>query len=128
MSKVSLITGILMFVSGMGICTYLVWTTSPYLDNGQDNIRSILVMFAGIFLATGGLGALLLRPMHRRWPVLKGKTREDASLRQGLLTGLGFCIMALLTLFDLLDFAMAISVAFLIVLLETFLQNRRTVS
>ncbi len=117
-----------MLLAGVGICTYLAWAIPPYLDNGKDNIQMILVMFVGIFLATAGTGVLLAQKMHKRWPVLKGKTREDVSLRQGLLAGLGTCILALLALFDLLDFAMAISVAFLIILLETFLQNRRTAS
>ncbi len=117
-----------MLFCGVGICTYLVLEVPPYLDSGKDNIQVILVMFAGIFLATGGGGALLARKMHKRWPVLKGRANEDVSLRQGILAGLGICIMSLLSLFDLLDFAMAVSVVFLVVLLETFLQNRRLAS
>ncbi len=128
MSKPSLIAGTLMLLVGAGICGYLAWTIPPYHADGTDNIQMILVMFAGIFLATGGIGTLLVRKMHQRWPVLKGRTHEDVSLRQGMLAGLGICIAAVLALFDLLDFAMAVSVAFLIILLETFLQNRRSAS
>ena len=103
---------------------YLALTMPPFTPDGQDDIQAIALMFLGLFMATGGLGTLLAHKLHQHWPGMRGRGSRDVSLRQGLLLGLAVCLMCFMALFDLLDFAVAISILFLIVLLEMFLQNR----
>ncbi len=119
--------GIVMFLAGLGICLYLLQQVSPFLDTGQDNIEAIALMFLGLFLWAGGGFTVLSRQLQNKWPVLTGRIRENTGLRQGVLAGVAACMLALLAIYDLLDSAMALTVVFLALLVETFLRNRRAV-
>lgn len=118
---------IVMFLAGVGICLYLLQQVSPFLESGQDNIEAITLMFLGLFLLAGGGFTVVSRQLQSKWPVLMGRTRENTGLRQGVLAGASTCVLALLAIYDLLDFAMALTVVFLALLIETFLRNRRPV-
>ena len=79
--------------------------------------------FPCLFIDRRGLGPMLA-PICT---AMAGPARprfRDVSMRRGLLLGLAVCLMGIMALFDLLDFAVAGSILFLIGLLETFLQNR----
>lgn len=125
MQKMSGWLEVLMLIAGLGLCAFLVQRVSPFLDNGQDNVQAILLMYLGIFLFTVGTFSQLSRQIHARWPALARRPHEDFSLRHGLLAGVAACTMATLALYALLDFAMAVSVIFLVALMETFWQNRK---
>ena len=103
---------------------YLSLAVAPFTPDGQDDIQAIGLMFLGLFMIAGGFGTLLAHKLHQHWPGMRGHGSRDVSLRQGLLLGLAVCLMGVMALFDLLDFAVAGSILFLIGLLETFLQNR----
>lgn len=125
MTRWPVFLGIAMLLSGLSLCSYLVQRISPFLANGQDDVQVIALMFLGLFLSAAGAFSLISRKLQHSWPGLTGSAHADVSLRHGVLAGLALCIMAMLALYDLLDFAMAVSVVFLILLLETFVQNRK---
>lgn len=114
-----------MFLAGLGICLFLLQQVSPILDNGQDNVEAITLMFLGLFLLAGGGFTVASRQLQSKWPVLMGGSQVNIGLRHGVLAGTAACVLALLAFYDLLDFAMAITVVFLALLVETFLRNRR---
>lgn len=128
MKKVPVLFGLMMTFMGLAICGYLVVEVSPFEASGQDNREAIFTMFIGLFTLATGIGSLLAYKLHRRWPILGGGADEDLSFRHGVLTGIGAFMMALLALYDMLDFAMAASVVTLLIFLESYLQNRRRAS
>lgn len=114
-----------MFLTGLGICLYLLQQVSPIMEDGQDNIEAITLMFLGLFLFAGGGFTVVSRQLQSKWPLLMGGSQENMGMRHGVLAGTAACILALLAFYSLLDFAMAITVVFLALLVETFLRNRR---
>ncbi len=127
MNRLTDTLGIVMFLAGLGICSFLLQQVPPFLESGQDNVEAITLMFLGLFLLAGGGFTVFSRQLRSKWPALMGRTRENTGLRQGVLAGAAACILALLAFYNLLDFAMVITVIFLSLLVETFLRNRRTI-
>lgn len=107
---------------------YLGFVVAPFTAEGEDNLQAIILMFIGLFLTAAGFGTLLAHKLHQHWPSMQGQGSRHTSVRQGLLLGLAVCLMGVMALLDLLDFAVAGSILFLIALLETFLQNRTVAS
>ncbi|MDE0671066.1 MAG: hypothetical protein F4Y08_11785 [Caldilineaceae bacterium SB0662_bin_9] len=123
-SRAPLYIGNCLFLAGIVLVLYLGLAVAPFTPDGQDDVQAIALMFLGLFMTVGGLGTLLAHKLHQQWPGLRGRSSRDVSMRQGLLLGLAVCLMGIMALFDLLDFAVAGSILFLFGLLETFLQNR----
>ena len=123
-SRTPIYVGNCLFLAGTAMVLYLSLAVAPFTPDGQDDIQAIGLMFLGLFMTAGGVGTLLAHKLHQQWPGMRGHGSRDVSLRQGLLLGLAVCLMGVMALFDLLDFAVAGSILFLIGLLETFLQNR----
>ena len=123
-SRAPIYIGNCLFLAGTIMVLYLGLAVAPFTPEGQDDVQAIALMFLGLFMTVGGLGTLLAHKLHQQWPGLRGRGSRDVSMRQGLLLGLAVCLMGIMALFDLLDFAVAGSILFLLGLLETFLQNR----
>lgn len=127
MQRLAETLGIVMFLAGLAICTYLLNQVSPFLESGKDNVEAIALMFLGLFLLVAGGFALVSQQLQSRWPALAGSNQEHRGLRHGVLAGGAACLLGTLAIYDLLDFALAITVVFLALLVETFLRNRRAV-
>ncbi len=111
----SLLVGLAAAV-GLG---WLIYSTPPT----NPNLATALML---LVIAVAGLASPLLGWLHRRVPFGGRPPKARAALRQGLLIGLAAGAIALLQLRGLLDGTLLLGVLALAVLVEVFMQSRRT--
>lgn len=120
---------LLFLISGGGLLTYLLRTTSPILDDGALNRPLITLAFVGLFSFFVGFATLSALLMQRGWPALGGgdrtrQPRADFALRQGVLLALAGVAIALLAFFQMLDLIFVIVIVLVTIFIEIYWQQR----
>lgn len=113
-------------VLGGGALVFLLTSIPPRLSTGEFDALALASFFVALFLLIAGAGALVAQLLHQRWPSLarsgRRRTAPAAALRQGVLTALVLCTLAILNTFQLLDPAFFVVTLLMGSLIEAFWQ------
>jgi len=119
----------LALIAGAGTLFYLLTSVQPKDANGVVDTPALILFFAGLALATLGMGALAASVLHRQWPALAGagrgrKPAPIVALRQGALLAATVITLALLAYFQRLDVTFLLVTLVLAGLIEAFIQSQ----
>lgn len=120
---------IIVIAAGGGLVFYLLTIVPPVDGTGQLDTPAVTLFFIGLTLGAMGVSSLIASVLHLQWPTLAGvgpRSRPPASaaLRQGIIFGAAFLLLALLAFFQRLDIALILVTLLVAWLLEAFIQNR----
>jgi len=119
----------LALIAGAGTLFYLLTSVQPKDANGVVDTPALILFFAGLVLATLGVGALTASVLHRQWPALAGASRSRkpkpiVALRQGALLAATVITLALLAYLQRLDATFLLVTLVLAGLIEAFIQSQ----